>query len=92
MSDFLLLKLWHQGTVATKLDRASLVYLPAINPLISEVHRCHGDKIHSAHPQKRREIRTPRQNSSPSFAALWRTSTVGIEDRDGQRGIMVFRK
>jgi len=43
MSDFLLLKLWHQGTVATKLDRASLVYLPAINPLISEVHRCHGD-------------------------------------------------
>ena len=33
-----------------------------------------------------REIRTSRQISSPSIAALWRTSIIGIEDRDGQAG------
>ena len=42
--------------------------------------------------KRSREIRTPRRISSPLFAALWRTSSIGSEDRAGQLGTMVFRK
>jgi hypothetical protein len=75
MSNFLPLKLWYQGTIATKLDRASLVYLRALNTLISEVHRCRGDKIHAAHPQ----TRSRDSNRAPDFLPTIRGTRADIK-------------
>jgi hypothetical protein len=75
MSNFLLLKLWHQGTVAAKLHRASFVHLRALNTLISEVHRCHGDKVHTAHPQ----TRSRDSNPAPDFLPIIRGTLADIQ-------------